>query len=75
LVRCLPTERSEARNQAPANVHARIAIQFSHDFEEEQLYLFHCHILEHEDAGTMLNYKSSTLKARLAKGRGHPRGP
>jgi blue copper oxidase len=35
----------------------RIAIQFSHDFEEEQLYLFHCHILEHEDAGMMLNYK------------------
>src|SRR5215212_3428946 len=33
----------------------RIAIQFSHDFEEEQLYLFHCHILEHEDAGMMLN--------------------
>jgi blue copper oxidase len=35
----------------------RIAIQFSHNFEEEQLYLFHCHILEHEDAGMMLNYK------------------
>jgi blue copper oxidase len=35
----------------------RIAIQFLHDFEEEQLYLFHCHILEHEDAGMMLNYK------------------
>ena len=33
----------------------RIAIQFSHDFEEEQLYLFHCHILEHEDAGMMVN--------------------
>ena len=33
----------------------RIAIQFSHDFEEEQLYLFHCHILEHEDADMMVN--------------------
>jgi blue copper oxidase len=35
----------------------RIAIEFSHDFEGEQLYLFHCHILEHEDAGMMINYK------------------
>ena len=29
----------------------------SHDFDGEQLYLFHCHILEHEDAGTMINCK------------------
>ncbi len=35
----------------------RIAVGFSHDFEGEQLYLFHCHILEHEDAGMMVNYK------------------
>jgi len=35
----------------------RIAIEFSHDFEGEQLYLFHCHILEHEDAGMMINCK------------------
>jgi hypothetical protein len=35
----------------------RIAIEVSHDFEAEQLYLFHCHILEHEDAGMMINYK------------------
>ena len=35
----------------------RIAVVFSHDFEGEQLYLFHCHILEHEDAGMMVNYK------------------
>jgi blue copper oxidase len=35
----------------------RIAIEFSHDFEGEQLYLFHCHILEHEDAGMMINLK------------------
>jgi blue copper oxidase len=35
----------------------RIAIQFSHDLDGEQIYLFHCHILEHEDAGMMINYK------------------
>ncbi len=35
----------------------RIAIGFSHDLDGEQLYLFHCHILEHEDAGMMINYK------------------
>ena len=35
----------------------RTAIRFSHDFGGEQLYLFHCHILEHEDAGMMINYK------------------
>lgn len=31
------------------------AVSCSHGFEGEQLYLFHCHILEHEDAGMMLN--------------------
>lgn len=35
----------------------RIAIDFSHGFEGEQLYLFHCHILEHEDSGMMVNVK------------------
>jgi blue copper oxidase len=35
----------------------RIAIDFSHGFEGEQLYLFHCHILEHEDSGMMFNVK------------------
>ena len=35
----------------------RIAIEFSHDFDGEQLYLFHCHVLEHEDAGMMINCK------------------
>jgi blue copper oxidase len=35
----------------------RIAIKFSHDFDDEQIYLFHCHILEHEDAGMMINCK------------------
>jgi len=32
------------------------AIDFSHGFEGEQLYMFHCHILEHE-MGMMLNLK------------------
>ncbi len=33
------------------------AIDFSHGFEGEQLYMFHCHILEHESVGMMLNVK------------------
>jgi FtsP/CotA-like multicopper oxidase with cupredoxin domain len=32
------------------------AIDFSHEFEGEQIYMFHCHILEHETA-LMLNLK------------------
>jgi suppressor of ftsI/bilirubin oxidase len=35
----------------------RVAIDFSHDHDGEQLYLFHCHVLEHEDVGMMLNFK------------------
>jgi len=35
----------------------RVAINFSHDHDGEQAYLFHCHILEHEDQGMMLNFK------------------
>ncbi|WP_051180965.1 multicopper oxidase domain-containing protein [Thermithiobacillus tepidarius DSM 3134] len=35
----------------------RIAIDFSHNFAGEQHYLFHCHNLEHEDMGMMINYK------------------
>jgi suppressor of ftsI/bilirubin oxidase len=35
----------------------RIAIDFSHPFLGDQLYLLHCHILEHEDNGMMINYK------------------
>jgi blue copper oxidase len=31
-------------------------IDFSHGFEGEQLYMFHCHILEHETA-MMVNLK------------------
>ena len=35
----------------------RIAIDFSHDFPGSQTYLFHCHNLEHEDAGMMINFR------------------
>ena len=35
----------------------RIVIDFSHDFPGSQTYLFHCHNLEHEDAGMMINYR------------------
>jgi blue copper oxidase len=34
----------------------KCAMDFSHSFEGEQLYMFHCHILEHETA-MMLNLK------------------
>ena len=34
----------------------RCAMDFSHGFDGEQLYMFHCHILEHE-TGMMLNLK------------------
>lgn len=33
----------------------RIAIDFSQPFEGVQRYMFHCHNLEHEDQGMMLN--------------------
>ena len=35
----------------------RIAIDFSHDFPGSQTYLFHCHNLEHGDAGMMINFR------------------
>jgi suppressor of ftsI/bilirubin oxidase len=35
----------------------RVAIDFSHPFSGAQLYLFHCHILDHEDGGMMINYQ------------------
>lgn len=35
----------------------RIAIDFSHDFPGDQTYVFHCHNLEHEDAGMMVNFR------------------
>ncbi len=35
----------------------RIAIDFAHDFSGNQTYVFHCHNLEHEDAGMMVNFR------------------
>ena len=35
----------------------RIAIDFTHDFPSDQTYVFHCHNLEHADAGMMINYR------------------
>ena len=35
----------------------RLAIDFSHPFPGEQRYVFHCHNLEHEDMGMMINYR------------------
>ena len=35
----------------------RIAIDFSHEFPGAQTYLFHCHNLEHEDGGMMINFR------------------
>ncbi len=34
-----------------------IAIDFAHDFPGSQDYLLHCHNLEHEDGGMMINYR------------------
>ncbi len=35
----------------------RIAIDFAHDFPGSQTYVFHCHNLEHGDAGMMINFR------------------
>lgn len=35
----------------------RIVIDFTHPFAGEQNYVFHCHNLEHEDMGMMINYR------------------
>jgi blue copper oxidase len=35
----------------------RIAIDFAHEFAGDQTHLFHCHNLEHEDAGMMINFR------------------
>lgn len=35
----------------------RIAVDFSHPYPGDQIYLFHCHNLEHEDQGMMINIK------------------
>ncbi len=38
----------------------RIVTNFSHPFLGDQVYMVHCHNLEHEDGGMMLNLKVST---------------
>ncbi len=35
----------------------RVALNFTHNFEGAQTYVVHCHVLEHEASGMMLNYK------------------
>ncbi|HXF65219.1 MAG TPA: multicopper oxidase domain-containing protein, partial [Burkholderiales bacterium] len=35
----------------------RIAVDFTHPFPGDQVYLVHCHNLEHEDGGMMLNVR------------------
>jgi suppressor of ftsI/bilirubin oxidase len=35
----------------------RVAIDFAHDFPGDQTYVFHCHNLEHEDGGMMINFR------------------
>lgn len=35
----------------------RVALNFTHNFRGEQTYVVHCHVLEHEENGMMLNYK------------------
>ena len=37
-----------------------IAIDFTHPFNGDQVYMIHCHNLEHEDQGMMLNLKVTT---------------
>ena len=39
---------------------ACIAIDFTHPFNGDQVYMIHCHNLEHEDQGMMLNLKVQT---------------
>ena len=38
----------------------KIAIDFAHEFPGSQTYVFHCHNLEHEDAGMMVNFRVET---------------
>jgi len=35
----------------------RLAVDFTHDYPGEQVYMLHCHNLEHEDQGMMLNVR------------------
>jgi blue copper oxidase len=46
----------------------RIVADFSHGYDGEQSYLFHCHILEHEDEGMMINVKVTGSEKRSGEG-------
>ena len=35
----------------------RIALEFSHPFLGDQVYMFHCHNLQHADRGMMVNVR------------------
>ncbi|MDI1268092.1 MAG: multicopper oxidase domain-containing protein [Polaromonas sp.] len=35
----------------------RVAIDFAHEYPGDQTYVFHCHNLEHEDGGMMINFR------------------
>ena len=39
----------------------RIAIDFTNDYRGDQMYLFHCHNLEHEDQGMMVNHRVTAV--------------
>ena len=38
----------------------RLAVDFSHQFDGDQTYVFHCHNLEHEDSDMMVNMRVRT---------------
>ena len=35
----------------------KVAVDFAHDFPGDQTYVFHCHNLEHAEAGMMINFR------------------
>ena len=39
----------------------RIAIDFTNTYKGDQIYLFHCHNLEHEDQGMMVNHRVTAV--------------
>ena len=49
VVKAFPEQSEEAEDES-----VKIAIDFRHPYATEQIYLFHCHNLEHEDGGMML---------------------
>jgi blue copper oxidase len=42
----------------------RIVLNFTHDYPGAQTYLFHCHNLEHEDAGMMVNFRVQSADSK-----------